>query len=225
MKRNKIGLAVLAIAFAVFQVVAFAVPAERTASYWVTYVFACLSILAQIPIWKIGIRKDGNRKKAFLGIPVLWIGYTYAAAQIGVFLKFLWTPGLPVWIAWIVCAGISGGMWIYILLAVVARDAVARKEEKIQQKTDYLKTLQAEISCLEMREQDTDVRAALRQLAEKIRFSDPMSSDALLALEAQIRAKIAELPNAPDKLSLIRETEWLLAERNERCKTLKGTER
>lgn len=70
-------------------------------------------------------------------------------------------------------------------------------------------------------EADKNVKRALQQLAEKIRFSDPMSSEELEELEAQISAKAAELKAADQKLPIINELNSLLVERNKKCKILK----
>ena len=64
-------------------------------------------------------------------------------------------------------------------------------------------------------------RRVLAQLAEKLRFSDPMSDDQLADLENRIGAKIAELSTAADKTAIIEELDSLLEERNRKCKTLK----
>ena len=71
------------------------------------------------------------------------------------------------------------------------------------------------------RETDTEIRAALQQLAEKIRFSDPMSDDTLSKIESTIADRVAELKNESDKMAIIHELDLLLAERNKKCKILK----
>ena len=70
-------------------------------------------------------------------------------------------------------------------------------------------------------EQDADTKKALEQLAEKIRFSDPMSSEQLLALESSIASKVEALKTAANKMELISELNSLLIERNKKCKLLK----
>ena len=70
-------------------------------------------------------------------------------------------------------------------------------------------------------EQDADTKKALEQLAEKIRFSDPMSHEQLAELENKIFIDIASLKNTSDKTALISEITLLLNERNKKCKILK----
>ena len=91
----------------------------------------------------------------------------------------------------------------------------------MQRKVFYIKSLQVDVEMLADAEQDTDTKKALEQLAEKIRFSDPMSSEQLSALESSIAFKVDALKIAANKMELISELNSLLIERNKKCKLLK----
>ena len=60
-------------------------------------------------------------------------------------------------------------------------------------------------------------------LSEKIRFSDPMSSDSLSNIEHQITLNIDQLKNVDNdsRMELIRKIMQLVTERNVKCKILK----
>ncbi|MCI9393105.1 MAG: hypothetical protein HFF65_12080 [Oscillospiraceae bacterium] len=72
--------------------------------------------------------------------------------------------------------------------------------------------------------QDDSIRTALEKFAEDIRFSDPVSSAALEAAEADLSACIDDLQQAvldndcEAALSLEKRAEMLLSERNRQCK-------
>ena len=70
-------------------------------------------------------------------------------------------------------------------------------------------------------ETDSDTKAALTKLAEKIRFSDPMSSGALTDIETEISAKVKELKTAENKSEIITIIDSLITERNKKAKILK----
>ena len=70
-------------------------------------------------------------------------------------------------------------------------------------------------------ESDPTTKAELTKLAEKIRFSDPMSSDALAEIETEIVNKIKEIKTSNDKLAIIAVTSALVEERNKKAKILK----
>lgn len=59
-------------------------------------------------------------------------------------------------------------------------------------------------------------------MAEKVRYSDPISSDELSELEKRISDKVKELYGADDKLAIVDEIELLLLERNKKCKIYKN---
>lgn len=117
-----------------------------------------------------------------------------------------------------VIAGISA---MCMISADAGRDEIERVEAKVQKKVFYIRELQADIELLADNETNTDVKTALTQLAEKIRFSDPMSSEQLADLENKISAKVLELKTAPNKVEIITELNSLLDERNKKCKILK----
>ena len=70
-------------------------------------------------------------------------------------------------------------------------------------------------------ETDADTKATLTKLAEKIRFSDPMSNEALTDLEAEIAAKVKGLKTAENKAEIITVLDSLITERNKKAKLLK----
>ncbi len=70
-------------------------------------------------------------------------------------------------------------------------------------------------------ENDTQAKSELLSLAEKVRFSDPMSNEMLAQLEARILANVEKMKMVADKKSLIIEIEMLLTERNKKCKIFK----
>ena len=88
-------------------------------------------------------------------------------------------------------------------------------------KVFYIRELQADVELLADNENDVAVKTALLQLAEKIRFSDPMSNEVLAELEAEITAKINELKLAENKAEIITVLDSLVNERNKKAKLLK----
>lgn len=120
-----------------------------------------------------------------------------------------------------VCSIIAGVSAVCMISDNVGRNEIERVEAKVQKKVFYIRELQADIELLADNESDATVKTALTQLAEKIRFSDPMSNEQLADLENKISTKVAELKTASSKLVIITELNSLLAERNKKCKILK----
>ena len=222
MKKNtKLACGVLAILFIIFNVIAFAVPTSKTATFWIAYAFTILAFVAQIGIWKLGFKGDHTLKSKFLGIPIIHVGAVYLIVSLIAFAIFMAFPMIAPWVVIIVCALITGISAICLISADVARDEIQRVEEKVAHKVFYIRELQVDIEMLAEQETNTEIKSKLMKLAEKIRFSDPMSGEKLVDLEEKISNKLEELKTAENKAEIIAELDLLITERNKKAKILK----
>ncbi len=224
MKKNSLmSYLSLAIAFALFHVIAFVIPTgEKTATFWTAYAFSVVAFAIQIPIWKIAFSKKKSLNSKFLGIPIVHVGLTYLIVQLIAFSVFIIFSRLPAWLAIIVCSIILA---IFVICSITGQASVCeidRLNEKIKTKRAFIQFLQMDIEMLANSESDSEIKILLTKLAEKVRFSDPMSHEMLSDLESRIIAKVEEIKTAVDKKTLIGEIEILLTERNKKCKILKG---
>lgn len=221
MKKNSTkGYVILGILFALISIIAFAVPTVKTAAFWIAYVFTAAAFAAQIIIWRTALGKETLKSK-FLGFPVVHIGIVYTVIQVIAFAVFMFVPTLPTWSAIVGCSVIAGISAVCMISADAGRNEIERVEAKVQKKVFYIRELQADIELLADNETNADVKKALTQLAEKIRFSDPMNNEQLADLEDKISTKIEELKTTSSQLEIITELNSLLDERNKKCKILK----
>lgn len=222
MKKNSLrGYLILGILFVLISILAFVIPTEKTATFWIAYAFTAAAFAAQIGIWKAAFGKEDSLKSKFLGFPVIHIGIVYIAVQTVAFLVFKFAPSLPAWAAIVVCALIAGLSALCMIAADTGSTEIRRVEAKVRKKVFYIKSLQVDVEMLAEEESDAETKKALQQLAEKIRFSDPMSDEQLADLEEKIANKVEALKTAPSKTQLISELNSLLTERNKKCKILK----
>lgn len=222
MKKNSTkGYILLGILFVLVSVIVFTVPAAKTAAFWISYVFAVIAFAAQIVIWKAALGRAESLKSKFLGFPVVHIGMVYLVVQIIAFAVFLFAPALPVWSAIVAGAVIAGSSAICMIAADVGRSEIAQVSAKAREGTFYIKQLQTDIESLADTETNAETKTALKQLAEKIRFSDPVRDAQITDIENRITAKISELKSATDKSRIINELNSLLDERNKKIKILK----
>ena len=220
-KNNYLSYLALGIVFALFNVIAFVIPTNKTATFWTGYAFSSFAFAVQIPLWKIALGKKDTLKSIFLGIPVIHVGITYLIIQLIAFVIFMISPTLPVWLAVVVCAIIFAISALCAIAGQAGANDINRVEEKIKVKRSFIQFLQTDIEMLVEGEKDAETKAALKKLAEKVRFSDPMSHETLGELESRISAKIDEMKTTADKKALIEEVTTLLTERNKKCKILK----
>ena len=220
-KNNLMSYFALSIVFALFNVIAFVIPTDKTATFWTAYAFSVVAFAVQIPLWKISLGKKDTLKSKFLGIPVIHVGITYLIIQLIAFAVFMILPTLPVWLAVVVCTIILAISALCAIAGQAGANEINRVEEKIKVKRAFIQFLQTDIEILAETETDAETKAELKKLAEKVRFSDPMSHEILGELESRISAKVEEMKTAADKKALIEEITTLLTERNKKCKILK----
>ena len=221
-KSSKMGYALLAIAFALVSIVAFVVPTEKTSVFWVAYAFTVIAFALQIFVWKKTIGSSETLKSKFLGFPIIHIGFVYLLVQVIAFAVFIATATfLPDWVPIVVCVLILGISAICLITTEIGKDEVVRVEQKVQKKVSAMKVLQVDVEMLASSEKDPETKKAFTKLAEKIRYSDPMSDDALIELEGRIEEQIQLLKNSVNKLEAIENIESLVDERNAKCKILK----
>lgn len=222
MKENSnFGYITLGIVFALFNVLAFVIPTQKTPIFWTAYAFTVVAFALQFVFWYRAIGKSEALKSKFLGIPVIHVGIVYLIVQLIAFAIFMAAPTIPTWVAVIVCAVILAAAAVCCVAGEMATQEIDRVEQKVKIKRFYIQSLQVDVEMLAEAEADADTRVALKKLAEDIRFSDPMSHEMLGELESRISAKVEKLKSVDDKVWLIKEISLLLVERNKKCKILK----
>lgn len=119
---------------------------------------------------------------------------------------------------------------IYIILLFLAKrsaDFITGSQAYTKRKVAFLRMLKADVDDISLFVTDPALSAALAELSDKIRYSDPMSSPALASYESSISERIAlasmqaRSGNVAGALTLINEASMLLESRNQRCKLLK----
>ena len=134
---------------------------------------------------------------------------------------------LPYWVGIVICAIVLAANTLSILKASVAVAEVERIDNKIKEETSFIKTLTIDADTLMAQAKSDVVKAECRKVYEALRYSDPMSSDALTSFESQISAKFAalsEVVKADDFTSVTEiatEVVILIGDRNKKCKGLK----
>ena len=135
-------------------------------------------------------------------------------------------PNCPAWITAIVCILILAFNTIAVIKAVWAADTVNKADEKVKTQTFFIRSLTVDAESLMSRAKSEEARVACKKVYEVVRYSDPMSSDALADVESQITLKFHEFSEAvTDNADLVEkladELVFLLGDRNNRCKLWK----
>ena len=141
MKNKNLGYVVLGILLVLVSIITFVIPTEKTGTFWISYVFTAIAILAQIVIWKNTFGKEDTLKSKFLGLPVVHVGIVYLVVQIVAFAVFTAVPVLPIWSAIVACVAILGFSVIFMIAGEAGRGEIERVETKVQKKIFFIKEL------------------------------------------------------------------------------------
>ena len=220
-----------ALLLVLFNVIAFVSPGwikydKYTPSFWIGYVAIMLALGGQLVCSYFAFQAS-DLKKAFYNMSLITISYSglILTFVIGGLCMFL-SP-LPGWVAAILCAILLAVNIISVVKASVAINVVSDIDEKIKVKTFFIRSLTTDAESLAARAKSATAKAECKKVYEAVRYSDPMSHEALASLESEIAVRFAKFSEAvaADEAEQITElaTELviLIGDRNKKCKLLK----
>lgn len=231
-KTFKKYLAAWIVMFIVFQVICFITPSEMYGlskyggAFWSGYAFINLAFIGNIICTYMAFKTE-NTKKFFYNIPLISISYTGIVTMLIFGSAFMAIPSFPNWLGAVLCLLILAGNIVSVIKASAAGDIVADIDNKIKANTLFMKSLTIDADSLITMAKSEDIKSECKKIYEAVRYSDPMSNDALSGIESQITIKFAELKKAVSNddienvKSIASETEILINERNNKCKLLK----
>ena len=199
---------------------------KYTPSFWIGYIFITIAFIGQIICTYFAL-KDNDMKKTFYNISLISTSYT------GLILSFIFgglcmlISPLPYWVGIILCAIVLAFNITAVVKATAAIDIVGGIDEKIKESTLFIKSLTVDAESLMSRAKSEAVKAECKKVYEAVRYSDPMSSNALTSVESEITITFAKLSEAvvDDNFETVSEFTSeiiiLLGDRNKKCKLLK----
>lgn len=220
-----------AIFFVFFNVICFVTPGKAAGmnkfggAFWAGYVFISLAFIGQLACAWFAFKAD-SLQKLFYNLPLIRISYTGLVAMLVVGAVVMAVPNLPNWVGIIICLLILAFHAVAVIQASAASDVIESVDKKIKTQTFFIKSLTVDAESLMARAKDDTAKAACKKVYEAVRYSDPMSSDALAGAESQITLKFAAFSDAvqsgsTDITTLADELTILLNDRNKKCKLLK----
>lgn len=220
-KNNTKGYMLLGILFCLVSITAHIIPMSKTATFWVAYIFTVIAFAIQIIVWKVTLGKAETLNSKFLKLPIIHISIVYLFVQIAILIVFVFKPLLPTWSAIIVCCLVTGVSAICMVATDIGVNEIKNVDTKVDEKISFIKKMLIDVEIIANNEDDINIKSDLLKLAEKFRFSDPVSNELLSELEDKISLKIVELNTCQNKKAVIMEINSLLDERNKKCKIFK----
>ncbi len=231
-KTFKFYTAIWTICLLLFNVLTFVTPNEIAGvgkfdgAFWVGYIFITIAFIGQLICAYIAFKAE-NLKKLFYNIPLISISYVGLVVMLVVGGLTMAIPGMPDWLSVIVCLSVLSFTAISVIKATFATEIVYDIDDKIATQTAFIKTMTVESQNLVNRANAAMLKKQCKRVYDAFRYSDPMSSASLADIEQRIKEEFDILTDAviADDLttteSSAKELIRLIAERNNKCKTLK----
>lgn len=191
-KVSSMSLIVLAIVFVVYNLFVFLFLNPVTPVFWVSYGFMILAFLLQIVGMYLSF-KDFSVRAVFFGIPLAQFTLFYFCAELFMSVVFMIFQSIPVKIPVFLQVVLLAVYAIVAIVSVVTRDTVVQVEQKYQNAASNNRMNRAAVESICDMVSDPELKKQLRQLAEVIRYSDPMTSSAVAELETRIQQEIGGL--------------------------------
>lgn len=230
MNRNfKYYIAAWAVLAVIFNVIAFATPAVAGASkfdgaFWSGYVLIMLALIGQLVCAYFAF-KAKSKEQIFLRLSLVTVSYSALILSFVVGAACMLIPNLPNWVGIILCALILGFTAVSVIKANAAVELVRETDTRVKEKTAFIRMMTVEADNLMARAQTGEAKAMCKKVYEALRYSDPMSCNALSGTEAEISEKFsafaAAVKNGENASELADELLALIGDRNRMCKVMK----
>lgn len=201
------------------------IPAARleTDVFWLAFAFAIpwnLLVAVALHLWA------GKKKEETLRMPVAYyVCGVFGIIYLVIGLIFMYAPVVLITWPLILELVVTVAYLLVIMYCTRTTEYIAATEKHTKKKVLYIRLLQADVQACATKATDPATKAALEQLAESVRFSDPMSHEALAMQESELMATVSQisqkLNSGEDVTALIQKANAQLESRNNRCLLLK----
>lgn len=220
------------ITLAMFNVVVFVIAgntighANAGASFWIAYAFITLVFCGNLGCSALFFKEE-NKNKTFLKLSVMHYAFCALAVSLIVGAIAMAIPQIPYWVGIVIDVLVLAFYAIAITKAVAAADIINTVEQKVSEKTAYIRRLTLDAKSLVSDAKLDETKKLAKNVYEAIRFSDPMSTPQLNEIETRIGNEFAAFSEAVknDDFDLAttssEELISLVNERNNKCVKIK----
>jgi type II secretory pathway pseudopilin PulG len=222
-------VAVFAIILVVYILAFLLIPFNKSLSSWLAFGFTIFAFVVGTGITAFAFGKKELKSK-FYGLPIFKIGIIYVAVQLvlGIIICIIAAfVAVPFWVALLIFIIALAVFAIAFIGVSGARSAIEEIETQEEIKTQTHKVFSLSIDGIVDICEDESVKVKLSKLAEKFKYSDPVSSSETEEIEDEIAVGLDNLrgfiksKDYSAAATKIQEIDNLLSERNRICKTYK----
>ena len=223
-------LIMLALMFVVYNIFLFVIAGftDHTAVFWLSWFFVLLGF-AVMAIVSIFLGKGGLHMRDWIfGFPMVMYTYIYIIGELLLSIVFMLLEYDASWqLAFLLQLVLICIYMVFVVGCFFAKQTVCEVKTNVKDKTMFIRMLRVDAEMLVEKCSDSETKELCKKLAEDIRFSDPMSNEALFELEKEIAHAVSccndaivagEFETAKEYCN---KASVLLVERNKKCKVLK----
>ena len=221
MKKNTVRSGLIGILLlVVYHVIVFVIPFTHGGVFWTSYgfgwaAFAVLGLGAYL-----GLGREQSAKSKFYGYPIARLAAIYFGVQMVLGFAAMAVSVVPVWAAAVVYVILLALAALGMIGADAVVEEIHRQDAKLKKDVTFMRGLQSKVNQMAAQTEVPEVR----KFAENLRYSDPVSSEALAEIERDLAAAVDELQAAivdgdRDAVpTLCRKADNVLSERNRLCR-------
>lgn len=211
----------LGVLLMLYILLAFLIPFVKTAVFWFSFASTLIAFGVTAYALYTAFLKKPDARSCFYGFPIARIGVLYCGIQLAVGLLFMalgkW---IPAWLAVLVYAAMLGAAVIGLVSADAVVETIHTQDRKLKKDVAFMRSLQSKANQMAAQCHLPEVQ----QFCENVRYSDPVSSEALAEIEGALSAVADDLQaaivegNNGRTCQLAQKADNLLCERNRLCK-------
>ena len=217
---------------ALFNLLVFVTPNEAGGmtkfggAFWVGYIFITVAFIGQL-VCAFFAFKPSDKQKVFYNISLIPISYTSLIVILIAGTACMVIPDMPNWLGIIICFLALAFSAIVVLKATLAISVVTEIDQRVKNKTFFMKSLTADAEHLKNTAKTAELKALSKKVYEAVRYADPMSNAVLVEVEVKIQNGFSDFENAviAEDYELASSTAdellSLIDIRNKKCKLLK----
>ena len=220
--KNTVGIGLIyAILLGVFNLLTFTIFKTRTDVFWLSYGFMTFAFVVQIVSMFVAFVPT-DVETAFFGIPLASFSVFYLCAELVIGAVFMIFQQVSFTLALIIQILLLAAFLIIAIISVLSANTVQAISDKVKENVFNLKSVLVDIEMMRDSCTDPELKVALRKLSETVKYSDPMSNEAIASVEQRITRKVSELQiclddnQIDDAKQVCADLERLYVERNKK---------
>lgn len=220
--KNTVGIGLIyVILLGVFNLLVFTIFKNHSNVFWLSYTFMTLAFVVQILSMFLSF-KTTDVETAFFGIPLASFSIFYLIAEIVIGALFMIFQQASFTLAIVIQIVVLSVFLVIAIISLMARDTVQEMGSNIKEQVTNLRTALVDVEMMRDGCNDPVLKERLRKLSETIKYSDPITTEAIAGVEQRIQRKVSELwvylddNQIADATQACKDLEMLYIERNKK---------